>query len=188
MIRLATVDDAAKVVEIYRPSIEGSAVSFETAVPSSEEMRRRIANCLEQYPWIIDEGEQGEVRGYAYAAQYHPRAAYRWTAIASVYVGNNHLRQGIAKRLYQVLFDLLERQGIRQVLAAIAVPNPASQQFHESLGFTRVGLMPKVGYKLGAWQDMGWWQRPIGDGAESPPAPFTPFQKLEVDPILDDAT
>lgn len=177
MIRVARDADAQAMVEIYRPSIEQSAISFETAIPGIDEMRQRVDSCLEQFPWIVDEVE-GHVRGYAYAAPYHARAAYRWAAIVSVYVGEEFLRQGVAGRLYRVLFSLLQEQGIRQVLAAIAVPNPASQQFHESLGFRKVGEMPAVGYKLGQWQSMGWWQRTLGEGAESSPPPFTPFAQF----------
>lgn len=177
MIRVVRDADAQAMVEIYRPSIEQSAISFEIAVPSADEMRERVDSCLQQFPWIVDESE-GRVRGYAYAAPYHARAAYRWAAIVSVYVGEGFLRQGVAGQLYRVLFSLLQEQGIRQVLAAIAVPNPASQQFHESLGFRKVGEMPDVGYKLGQWQSMGWWQRALGEGAESSPDAFVPFTQI----------
>ena len=177
MIRLATADDAEAILEIYRPSIEGSAVSFETAVPSAEEMCERIISCLELYPWIVE--QQGDsLRGYAYASSYHPRAAYRWAANVSVYVGQESLRRGIAKQLYSVLFAILQEQGLRKVLAAISVPNPASQQFHESLGFESVGVVAEVGFKLGRWQSMGWWQRPLGAGAASNPEELILFPKL----------
>ena len=177
MIRLAIGDDAPAILEIYRPAIEHSSISFETAVPTSSEMRGRIESCLQQYPWIV-EVERDVVRGYAYASRYHPRAAYQWAAIVSVYVADNCLRQGVGAQLYRALFSLLERQGVRQALAAIAVPNPASQQFHEAIGFRQAGLMPDVGYKLGQWQSMGWWQRPLGTGADGAPSKWIPFYKL----------
>jgi phosphinothricin acetyltransferase len=180
MIRLATAEDAAALIEIYRPSIEASSVSFETMVPSVTEMRGRIEHCMQEYPWIVDD-QQGVLRGYAYAGRYHTRAAYRWAAIVSVYVGADLVRQGIAGRLYRVLFALLEQQGVRQVLAAIAVPNPASQQFHEALGFRQAGVMPQVGYKLGQWQSMGWWQRSLGAGTNSAPTELIAFQEIAMD-------
>ena len=180
MIRLATAGDAAAIVEIYRPSIESSSVSFETVVPSVTEMRGRIENCLQEYPWIVDD-QQGVLRGYAYAGGYHARAAYRWAAIVTVYVGADLVRQGIAGRLYRVLFALLEQQGIRQVLAAITVPNPASQQFHEALGFRPAGVMSEVGYKLGQWQSMGWWQRSVGAGTTSAPTELIALNEIALD-------
>ncbi len=181
ILRLATSDDALAIQKIYRPSVEASNVSFETEVPLADEMRQRIKSCLEDYPWIVDV-EKNVVRGYAYAGRYHPRSAYRWAAQVSVYVSSDFFRQGVAARLYRVLFSLLEQQGIRKVLAAIAVPNPASQKFHESLGFQQAGVMPDVGYKLGQWQSMGWWQRSLGDEIEGEPKEMIPFSQLPARP------
>ena len=177
MIRLADTDDAAAIREIYRPSIENSAISFETEVPSIDEMRRRIDDCLPLYPWIVEE-QGGRIRGYAYASHFHVRAAYRWSAQVSVYVERQDFRQGVARQLYAVLVKLLESQGIRQVLAGITVPNPPSQAFHEALGFKLVGIAQDVGYKLDAWQGMGWWQRSIGAGSTGAPAEFIPFGEV----------
>jgi len=177
MIRLATEADAAPILEIYRPSVERSSVSFETEVPTVDEMARRIAECLQTYPWIVEE-HRGQLRGYAYAHRYHVRSAYRWAAQVSVYVAENSMRQGVAKRLYETLFALLETQGVRKALAAITVPNLPSQRFHESLGFEQVGVAQDVGFKLGAWQSMGWWQRPLGDGATSAPSELVAFQEI----------
>lgn len=177
MIRLATADDAAAIVEIYRPSIENSTTSFETVVPSVDEMRQRIESCLERYPWIVDEDQNG-LRGYAYAGSHHVRAAYRWSANVSVYVDQHAQRQGVARRLYLTLFAILEQQGIRRALAGITVPNPASHEFHSSLGFELVGVYTQVGYKLGNWLDVSWLQRPLGEGATTQPAELIAFHKI----------
>ena len=177
MIRLATAEDVEAIREIYRPSIEKSAISFETNVPLPSEMQQRIKTCLQTYPWIVDE-EQNHLRGYAYAGRFHERAAYRWAAQVSVYVEKNSMRQGVARRLYRVLLAMLERQGIRKVLAAITVPNEASQQFHEALGFEAVGVVSDVGFKLGRWQSMGWWQRTLGEGALHEPTEFLLLPQL----------
>ena len=181
MIRLATADDAAEIVEIYRPAVEGSTTSFETVTPSVDEMRQRIESCLEQYPWIVEtaaDSAVGSLRGYAYAAPHHVRAAYRWSANVSVYVAPQSQRQGVARRLYQTLFAMLAQQGIRRVLAGITVPNPASHDFHRSLGFELVGVYPQVGYKLGRWLDVTWVHRPIGEGTTSEPAELIAFHKI----------
>ena len=180
MIRLATVADAAAIVEIYRPSIEASTVSFELAVPSLTEMCQRIESCLEQYPWIVEEDRNG-LRGYAYASRHHPRAAYRWAANVSVYVERQAQRQGVAGRLYRVLFAILEQPEIRKVHAGITVPNPASLQFHKSLGFDLVGVYPAVGYKLGSWLSVSWWHRAIGAGATSGPTQPLSFHRIAAD-------
>jgi phosphinothricin acetyltransferase len=177
MIRLATDADVEAIWEIYRPAVEESSVSFETSMPSPKDMQQRIQSCLLTYPWIVDDGKYG-IRGYAYAGEYHQRAAYRWAAQVSVYVGKESLRQGVARHLYRALFAMLQQQGIRKLMAAITVPNEASQQFHESAGFAAVGVVSDVGYKRGDWQSMGWWQRSLGDGAQGEPSEFAPFSQL----------
>jgi len=180
MIRLATGEDAAAIVEIYRSSIEESVISFETAVPSLETMCQRIESCLKQYPWIVEEDPEG-LLGYAYASSYHLRAAYRWSVTVSVYVHRRAQRQGVASRLYRVLFEILEQQRIRKVLAGITMPNLASQQLHESFGFELASVLPQVGYKLGRWLDVSWWQRPLGEGATSAPAEPRAFPEIAAD-------
>ncbi|MEM8945713.1 MAG: N-acetyltransferase family protein [Planctomycetota bacterium] len=171
MIRIATADDAAAVREIYRPAIEDSVISFETEIPTIEEIQGRIQRCLQSYPWLVYEDEQG-VCGYAYAGPHHSRAAYRWTANVSVYVGPNAHRRGIASRLYSVLFAILRLQQVRKVTAGISVPNPASQAFHQALGFRQIGLYPQVGFKLGQWLDVSWWLLDLHEDQVDRPADF----------------
>jgi phosphinothricin acetyltransferase len=92
----------------------------------------------------------------------------------AVYVGTAHQRQGLARGLYTSLFSLLRRQGYSKACAGITLPNPASVGLHEALGFKPVGVFPRIGYKLGRWLDVGWWQLELQ--AESPtpcePEPF----------------
>ncbi len=77
-IRLASVEDAAELLEIYRPYIEKTAITFEVEVPSVEEFAGRIRHTLEKYPYLVAE-EQGRIVGYAYASPFKTRAAYDWS-------------------------------------------------------------------------------------------------------------
>lgn len=52
----------------------------------------------------------------------------------------------------------LRRQGFYVVHAGITLPNAASVGLHESMGFHPIGLYRSVGYKHGAWRDVGWWR------------------------------
>jgi L-amino acid N-acyltransferase YncA len=136
-------------------------------------MRRRIRETLRTHPWLTcDRG--GEVLGYAYATVYRPRRAYQWCAETTVYVKEGRRRSGIGKALYSALLALLEQQGFQMAYAAIALPNPGSIRLHEALGFEPVGVYRAAGYKLGAWHDVGWWQRPVRplDPDPAPPLPF----------------
>ena len=176
IIRLATLDDAKYVRDIYGPYIEESVVSFEQIVPSVEEMRGRMAAVCEKYPWLIAEVD-GRVAGYAYGGRHAERAAYRWAADVTVYLDPAYHRRGIGRRLYSVLFDLLRLQGYRRAFGGISLPNEASVGLHESMGFTRVGVYHDVGYKMGRWIDVGWWEMPLQETAENPPEPI-PFPQL----------
>jgi len=117
----------------------------------------------ESGPWLVCEddggsGGVGQVVGYAYAARHRERAAYRFSVDATVYLDARHHRRGLGSALYRALFGILRTQGYKAVHAGITLPNPASVGLHESLGFRQCALFPKVGWKLGRWHDVGWWQ------------------------------
>jgi phosphinothricin acetyltransferase len=160
-IRLATASetgDAAACAAIYAPSVTGAVTSFELVPPTAAEMAARIAAVLAWAPWLVLE-RNGEIAGYAYAGRHNVRAAYQWSVDTSVYVGEAHRGAGVGRALYERLLDLLRRQGFYVAHAGITLPNPASVRLHESFGFQPVGVYPAVGWKFGAWRDVGWWQR-----------------------------
>jgi len=168
IIRLAEPRDAGAVAEIYRPHVDGSAVSFEVDPPSGEEMGQRIDAALAYAPWLCCE-EAGAVVGYAYASRHRERAAYRWCVDVSVYVGQGARRSGVGRGLYRSLFALLKRQGFCAAHAGITLPNAASVGLHEALGFRLVGVYPRVGFKNGRWHDVGWWQLELLPRTGEPP-------------------
>lgn len=181
MIRLAGLQDAAQILDIYGPIIEAGAISFETVLPDVDEMVRRIQQILDWAPWLVWEQNQ-RVCGYAYACRHRERAAYQWSVDASVYIHPDCQRQGLARKLYLTLFQLLKVQGFRAVHAGISLPNPASVLLHQSLGFQPVAVYPKVGYKGGQWHNTGWWQLEIGprDSEPTPPRPLKEFSEPEI--------
>jgi L-amino acid N-acyltransferase YncA len=169
-IRVARDSDLEAMVAIYRPIVEGTAISFETVPPDREEMARRVGETLRSYPWLVcDIG--GQIAGYAYASRHRLRAAYQWSVDASVYVDTKYRRCGVGRGLYLSLFGILATQGFFNAYAGIVLPNPASVALHESLGFEGLGVYRRVGYKLGAWRDVGWWQRILRAHEQSPKAP-----------------
>ena len=159
-IRLATTADAAAIAAIYAPYCEATVISFEETAPGEEEMARRIAAIGATRPWIVLEDE-GRVIGYAYASAHHERAAYRWSVSTAIYIGSHHHRRGAGRALYTTLFALLARLGYYTAVAGITLPNPASVGLHEAMGFRLIGVYRDIGYKLGAWRDVGWFQAPI---------------------------
>jgi len=165
--------DAEACRDIYAPYVRDTAVSFEEAVPSVEDFEGRIRKTTAAYPWIVME-VGGKVVGYAYASQHRPRAAYRWTAEVTVYIDSHHHRDGIGRRLYTELLGRLRRQGFRLAVAGITLPNPGSVGLHVAMGFEPVGVYERVGWKTGAWHDVGWWQLDLQPGTTSEPQETLP--------------
>jgi len=156
-IRNANLTDAAQVAEIYNYYIKNTHQTFETESISAEEMRERIVEISQDFPFLVAE-DDGEIYGYAYAAQFKLRQAYEYSAEVSIYVKNEAKQRGIGKLLYLKLFDLLSETDIHAIMAGIALPNEASVIFHEKLGFSKVAHFREVGYKLGRWIDVGYWE------------------------------
>jgi len=170
LIRLATPDDGAAFAEIYRPAVVGSPISFEIDPPDGAEMARRVSGVIARFPWLAFE-EDGVAMGYAYAGTHRARPAYQWSTEVSAYVHETVRRRGVARALYSSLFAMLRALGYCNAYAGITLPNAASVGLHESLDFRPVGVFHDVGYKLGRWHDVGWWERPLGERASHPEPP-----------------
>ncbi len=172
-IRVATPQDAADILDIYAPIVRETAISFELEPPTVPEMQRRIEDTLSQWPWLVCD-RAGEVLGYVYATRHRARAAYQWSVDVSVYIRDGMRRTGMGRALYTSLFDLLTLQRFYHCYAGITLPNPGSVGLHETLGFHPVGVYREVGYKLGAWHDVGWWEKdlPLERAHPTPPLAF----------------
>lgn len=165
--------DAAACAAIYAPFVTRSAISLEELAPDDREFARRIEKRLHTHPWLIAERD-GVTVGFAYGAPHRERAAYRWAADVSVYVGDGYRRAGIGRALYEALLALLTQQGLHVACAGITLPNDASVGLHEALGFTPVGVYRRIGFKCGEWRDVGWWQVDLVPAGHAPPDPPGP--------------
>lgn len=173
-IRPATRGDAAGIAAIYAHYVRNSVITFEVDPPDAQEMAARIDQILPRYPFLAAERD-GRLIGYAYAGKLYERAAYRWSAEATVYVAHDHHRQGIGRELYRMLIASLGEQGFKAVFGKITLPNPASVLLHESFGFVRCGVLAKVDFKQGGWHDVGLYQLELGSRPVQPQEtrPFT---------------
>ncbi|MGQ8338050.1 GNAT family N-acetyltransferase [Sunxiuqinia sp. A32] len=178
-IRVATLSDALAILKIYEPFILNSAVTFEEDVPTITEFEQRLSSIMNDCPCLVCELE-GKILGYAYASAHRIRSAYRRNKEVSVYIDSQYQRNNIAKALYTSLFAILKEQGFVNLLAGITIPNPASIGFHESMGFEKCAEYHYIGYKLGKWHSVGWWELCLLENdSEAPiePIPFYQFQK-----------
>ena len=176
-IRLAQPVDAKDILAIYSPYIENTSFTFETETPTEEQFASRITSYLQNWPWLVCE-MHGKIAGYAYATKYRERTAYQWSIESSVYIHEDFHKMGIATVLYAALFEILQRQGFRNVYAVINLPNDRSVTFHEGMGFSYFATYEQVGYKLGKWKNVGWWRKTLNEFGMDPEPPIQ-FQKLE---------
>jgi len=182
-VRVVSPADAEELLQIYRPYVEKTVITFETEVPDVEEFRSRIAKTLQKYPYLAVV-KDGEICGYAYTWAFVGRAAYDWAAETTIYLREDQKKQGLGRLLYEKLEMVSEAQHILNLNACIGVPvvpdeylTRNSEQFHAHLGYRRVGEFTQCGYKFGRWYDMVWMEKLLGEHPAHP-APVIPFPEL----------
>ena len=169
-IRKAEISDAEKLLKIYAPYIQKTAITFEYEIPTLEEFRNRIKKILEKFPYIC--AVQGDsIKAYAYASSFKERAAYQWSVEVSIYVAEDSQRKGLGRLLYTELEKELKKSGIVNIYACVAVPTKQadeyltwnSEQFHTHLGFKKIGKFTDCAKKFNHWYSMIWMEKIIGE-------------------------
>ncbi len=157
--------DVPAIQAIYAPYVDRGFASFEEAAPDRDEMaRRRAAIHAGGYPYLVAEID-GAVVGYAYAAPFRPRSAYRYTVENTVYVAADATGRGAGRALLGALIDRCAALGYRQMVAVVGdTANAPSVRLHEALGFRMTSTLKSVGFKFGRWVDTIVLQRPLGEG------------------------
>jgi phosphinothricin acetyltransferase len=171
-IRLVGVGDAVQIAAIYDAVVLESVASFELEPPGPEEMASRIAKVTATHPWVVMTDDE-QVLGYAYATTHRDRSAYRFVAETTIYMGPGHRGLGLGKTLYRALLELTTLWGYSSAYAGITVPNPSSEALHATVGFEKVGVFPRAGFKQDRWHDVSWWSRSLNP-ADHPNEPGTP--------------
>jgi phosphinothricin acetyltransferase len=157
-VRIARMDDADAVARIYEHYVLETIITFEETTVPADEMARRMAEVRASgLPWLVAERD-GRVVGYAYAAPWKTRAAYRFSTEVAVYVAPEGRARGVGTRLYATLLPELASRGVHAVMGGIALPNESSVRLHQKFGFQKVAHFEEVGFKMGRWVDVGYWQ------------------------------
>jgi L-amino acid N-acyltransferase YncA len=161
MIRAATMADCEAIGRIYNHYVRNTVVTFEElAIPSAQIGERLEAVQAASLPWLVAE-QDGHVLGYAYASRWIGRSGYRFTVESTVYLDSGATGRGLGSMLYGALLSSIRERGAHMVVAAIALPNPASVALHEKCGFGKVAHFSEIGFKFGRWVDIGYWQRSL---------------------------
>lgn len=170
LIRNATASDFGAIAQLTNYFIRETTIHFGTTEVSAQELRDQWQATHDRYPFLVAELD-GRFAGYCKAYTWRSREAYQWTPECGVYVEDFARRKGVAKALYTDLFKALKERGFHSVVAGIALPNDPSVKLHESLGFVPAGIVRNAGWKLGRWNDVGFWQRPL-QSENRPPKPL----------------
>jgi L-amino acid N-acyltransferase YncA len=155
-VRRAEPADLPRIAAIYDDQVRTAISTFDLEPPPLSYWETRLASTEPGDHLLVADSDEGVV-GYAYSSSYRPRPAYARTREVSVYLDAAAQGQGLGRRLYDDLLGRLRADGVHQVLAVIALPNDASEALHRACGFTRVGLLPEVGWKFDRWIDTALW-------------------------------
>lgn len=176
LLRNAVEEDFPQIQAIYAPYVEKSTVSSEFVAPTVEEMIERFRSYTVMLPWLVVEID-GIIAGYGYAAPHKAREGYKWSVETSIYVSHLYQRRGIARAIYEALFDILAFQGYYNIFAAITTPNEKSIAFHQSMGFIYNGTYIKSLYKFGQWRDVTFVSKNLRP-YETDPLPPISYKRL----------
>lgn len=152
-IRLATIEDAEVIYNIYEPYILNTVITFEYDKVPIENFRDRMRMVTDKFPWLVYQVD-GEVVGYAYCSLHRERVAYGWDCECSVYLKEGFYGRGIGTSLYKALFMIMEELGYYNVYSLICIPNENSVALHKKFGFEEVGIYYNTAYKHGSWRDL----------------------------------
>ena len=168
-IRNVELTDAERLLEIYDYYVKNTAITFEYETPSLDEFKARIENITKRYPYLVIERD-GRIEGYAYAGVFKNRAAYDWSCETTIYIDRDARKSGMGRMLYEALEERLRAMGILNMYACIGYPEKEdeyltknSAEFHEHLGYTKVGEFHKCGRKFNRWYNMIWMEKFIGE-------------------------
>lgn len=190
-IRLAEVEDARRILEIYAPYVSDTALTLTSTIPSIEQVVQTMLDVKKRYPYLVC-CIDGTVVGFAYGLRMRPHEAYNWNTELSIYIDPEYQGQGIATALYTALFQILKNQGYCNLYAVITIPNDASVALHKRFGFKELTVMKKSGYKLGAWHDVLWMGMRIANcldpGEHGDPLPMNKLNENELNTTLAMAT
>jgi phosphinothricin acetyltransferase len=158
LIRPAALADLSAINEIYNFYVATSPATFDLE-PMSEAWRqdwfetRRAAG----FPVLVADIE-GEIAGWCCLSAWSPKRAYEKTADESIYISDSRRGQGVGKALLGGILQEACRMDLHVVMAGIVGCQQASLALHRSQGFVEAGRYEHMGYKLGAWHDVHWYQ------------------------------
>jgi phosphinothricin acetyltransferase len=170
-VRPAEGADLPAVAGIFAHYVRHTVATFEETPPDAAAWRRRFDELAGRgLPFLVAEApEDGRVAGFAYAAPWRTRPAYRHTVEDSIHVAPGRTGRGLGRALPGALLERSIEAGARQMIAVIADSGDgASAALHTRFGFAPAGRLRRVGFEHGRWVDTVLLQREL-DGPPGQP-------------------
>lgn len=158
LIRPAVVHDLQSILDIYNDAVLNTNATFDTEPKTFPEMEKWFAAHGKNHPVIIAELDK-KVIGWSSLSKWSDKKAYDTTAEVSVYVNKDFRRQGIGKRLVEIITLEGEKLTFRCLLARISQGNELSIHLFEFFGYTNFGTMKSAGKKFGKFWDVHFLQK-----------------------------
>jgi len=159
--RLAELRDASAIAEIYNQGIEDRTATFETEPRTAKAVEELLAARTSRYPAVVVE-DSNRVLGFAWTAEYRPRAAYAGVAEFTIYVARTARSQGVGRLALKALMTEAELRGFWKLVSRIFPENEASRRLCAALGFREVGVYRRHGQLEGRWMDCVIVERLLG--------------------------
>ncbi len=152
-IRLARVDDAAAIAEIYNQGILGRQATFETRLRTVDDIFETLRASAGRFPYLAAEID-GVVAGWASVSPYRPRECYAGIGEFSIYVHDDWRQSGVGRVLLPVLIEAAEDAGFWKLLSRVFPENTGSLRLAAACGFREVGVYEKHARLDGVWRDV----------------------------------
>ncbi|MDB5708517.1 MAG: family acetyltransferase [Sphingomonas bacterium] len=160
-VRDAVPEDATAIAAIYAHHVLHGTATFDLDPPDVGFWRDKIADMAARgWPFVVADEGAGAI-GYAYAAQFRDRPAYREACEDSIYIASDAMGRGVGRALLAALLEGAAAAGFREMIAVIGGAEPASVAVHARLGFVETGRLRDVGIKFGRRLDTLYMQRSL---------------------------
>ena len=157
-LRLATLDDAEAIREIYNLEVTTSTVTFDLVPRTAEDQLAWQASRSGAYAVVVAEAAGG-VAGFGSLSRWRDRPAYATTVEDSIYVHRDHQGAGVGRALLTRLLEVGTAHGFHACMARIVGGHEASIALHQACGFEVVGVEKEVGRKFNRWLDVVLMER-----------------------------
>ena len=158
IIRKPVDDDGRSIVKIFNYFVKNSFAAYPDKRTGSG-FFTMVKKMAEGYPFYVVETAKGKVIGFGLLHAYHRAETMKRTAEISYFILPEYTRQGIGKRLLDMLIKDAGKKGITTIIASIYSKNTQSINFHLKYGFEECGRFKRIGSKFGNDFDMVWMQK-----------------------------